>query len=96
VTVYHLLGDAFGFLVIVAHDRNSLSETAVGADEIGVISSQGLCDRLRIRPPQQTAGGRGQSEGGSGASDRPSARTHVVRLANLLEQPIEVGNTGLG
>jgi hypothetical protein len=39
VTVYHLLSEAFGFLIIVAHNRNALGETAVGADEIGVISA---------------------------------------------------------
>ena len=37
VTVYHLFGQAFGFLVVAAHDINALRDMAVNADEIGVV-----------------------------------------------------------
>jgi hypothetical protein len=31
MTVYHPHGDAFGLLVIVAHNRNALDEATIGA-----------------------------------------------------------------
>ena len=101
VTVNHLLGEAFRFLIIVAHNRNAFGETAVGADEIGIIPAIGYapvveCSRnkpaLSAKVSACSARLRTASRSAPGGSDFASSRSRSAAQLSALQEALSVWN----